>query len=213
LTLNRGNCRIDEFNENLRQPVPFNFRILPTPNRYPRHIRRSWSAGHKTAAWKSNLLGGQATGYVSRWSAATGEMEMPGTRIGYPNGVVVTPDARYMYVNAWTAREVHKYNLKDGKETVVIKLDFMPDNLTWTSDRHILAAGVVGVRGDCPAGSGAPCGQGFGVAQIDPATMQFHSLFDWQGKTSPIGGVSVALKVENSIYLGAFQGDGLPVWL
>jgi len=155
----------------------------------------------------SNLLGGQATGYVARWSATTGEVEMPGTRIGYPNGVVVTPDARYMYVNAWTAREVHKYDLKDGKETALIKLDFMPDNLTWTTDRQILAAGVVGVRGDCPAGSGAPCGQGFGVAQIDPATMQFHTLFDWQGKTSPIAGVSVALKVGNSVYLGAFQGD------
>lgn len=32
---------------------------------------------------------------ASRWSAATGEVEMPGTRIGYPNEVVVTPDARY----------------------------------------------------------------------------------------------------------------------
>lgn len=91
----------------------------------------------------------------------------------------------------------------------MIKLDFMPDNLTWTSNRHILAAGVVGVRGDFPPGSGAPCGQGFGVAEIDPATMQFHALFDWQGKTSPVGGVSVALKVGNSIYLGAFQGDRL----
>jgi hypothetical protein len=65
----------------------------------------------------SNLLGGQATGYVPRWSAATGEVEMPGTRIGYPTGVVVTPDARYIYVNACTAREVDKYDLKDGKET------------------------------------------------------------------------------------------------
>ncbi len=163
----------------------------------------------RTAGDTSNLLGGQATGYVARWTAATGEVEMPGTRIGYPNGVVVTADGRYMYVNAWTAREVHKYDLKDGKETGVIKLGFMPDNLTWTSDRHILAAGVVGVRGDCPAGSGAPCGQGFGVARIDPAKMEFHTLFDWKGKSSPISGVSVALKVGNSIYLGAFQGDRL----
>jgi hypothetical protein len=112
-----------------------------------------------------------------------------------------------MYVNAWTAREVHKYDLKDGKEMGVINLDFMPDNLTWTSDRHILAAGVVGTRGNCPAGSGAPCIQGFGVAEIDPAKMESHTLLDWQGKSSPISGVSVALKVGSSIYLGAFQGD------
>jgi hypothetical protein len=161
----------------------------------------------RAAGDTSNLLGGQATGYVVRWTPAAGEVELPGTRIGYPNGVVVSADGRYMYVNAWTAREVHKYDLKDGKETGVIKLDFMPDNLTWTSDRHILAAGVAGTRGDCPAGSGAPCIQGFGVAEIDPPTMDFHTVLNWQEKSSPISGVSVALKVGSSIYLGAFQGD------
>lgn len=161
----------------------------------------------RTPGDTSNLLGGQATGYVTRWTAATGEVELPGTRIGYPNGVVVTQDGRYMYVNAWTAREVHKYDLRAGKETGVTKLDFMPDNLTWTTDHHIIAAGVAGTRGDCPAGSGAPCIQGFGVAEIDPAKMESHTVLDWQGKRSPIGGVSVALKVGSSIYLGAFQGD------
>jgi hypothetical protein len=35
-----------------------------------------------------------------------------------------------MYFNAWTAKEVHKYDLKEGKETGVVKLDFMPDNIT-----------------------------------------------------------------------------------
>lgn len=94
-----------------------------------------------------------------------------------------------------------------GKETGVIKLDFMPDNLTWTSDRHILAAGVAGARGDCPAGSGSPWIQGFGVAGIDPLTMDFHTVLNWQEKSSPISRVSVALKVGSAIYLGAFQGD------
>jgi hypothetical protein len=37
--------------------------------------------------------------------------------------------------------------------------------------------------------------------------MESHALLDWQGKKSPISGVSVALKVGSSIYLGAFQGD------
>jgi hypothetical protein len=39
--------------------------------------------------------------------------------------------------------------------------------------------------------------------------MQFHTLFDWQAKISPIAGGSVALKVENSMYPGAFQCDRL----
>jgi hypothetical protein len=157
----------------------------------------------------SNIFGGQATGYVARWSAGMGETELPGTRVGYPNGVVVSEDGRFMYLNAWTVREVHKYDIKAAKDVGVVKLDFMPDNLTWTKNRRLLAAGVKGARGECPAGSGTPCIQQFGVAEIDPATMSLHSVFDSEGKGALISGVSVALQVNGAIYIGAFQGDRL----
>jgi hypothetical protein len=156
-----------------------------------------------------DLFSGQPSGYVSRWIPGKGESELPGTRAGYPNGVLVSSDGRYMYFNAWTAKEVHKYDVQLGKETGMVKLDFMPDNLTWTKKGRMLAAGVKGARGDCPAGSGTPCVQAFGVAEIDPATMKAETLFDSQGKGALIGGVSVALEVGDSIYIGAFQGDRL----
>ena len=69
-------------------------------------------------------------------------------------------------------RSFRKYDLKAGKDTGVVKLDFMPDNLTWTKNRHMLAAGVKGARGECPGGSGTPCIVTFGVAEIDPANMK-----------------------------------------
>ena len=92
----------------------------------------------------------------------------------------------------------------------MVKLDFMPDNITWTSDHKMLAAGVKGSRGECPAGSGKPCNQTFGVAEIDPGKMTAKTVFDSADQAEPlIGGVSVALQVGNSIYIGAFQGDRL----
>jgi hypothetical protein len=157
----------------------------------------------------SDLFAGKPSGWVSRWSAAKGEEELPGTRAGYPNGVLVSADGRTMYFNAWTAKEVHKYDLKQGKETGMVKLDFMPDNITWTSNHRMLAAGVKGTRGDCPAGSGTPCGQAFGVAEIDPAKMTAKTVFDSEGHGALISGVSVALGVGDSMYIGAFQGDRL----
>jgi hypothetical protein len=158
---------------------------------------------------KGNNVPAGPSGYVSRWSAAKGEVELPGTRAGYPNGVLVSSDGRYMYFNAWTAKEVHKYDLKEGKEVSMIKLDFMPDNLTWTKNHEMLAAGVKGNRGDCPEGSGTPCTQAFGIAEIKPATMESKTVFDSQGKGALISGVSVALEVGNGIYIGAFTGDRL----
>jgi hypothetical protein len=155
----------------------------------------------------NNVFNGQPSGYVSRWIPGKGETELPGTRAGYPNGVLISADGRYMYFNAWTAKEVHKYDLKAGKETAMIKLDFMPDNISWTSKHTMLAAGVKGAGGDCPAGSGTPCIQAFGIAEIDPAKMEAKAVFDSEGKGALIGGVSEALQVGNSIYIGAFQGD------
>lgn len=154
-------------------------------------------------------FGGAVTGYVARWTPGKGESEIMNTRIRYPNGVVVSADGRFMYVNEFSAGQVHKYDLKNEKVIGTVKVDFLPDNLTWTKEGRLLAAGVKGARGDCPEGSGRPCIQGFGVAEIDPAKMQARPIFDSATHDPLIGGVSVALEVGDSIYLGAFQGDRL----
>ena len=57
-----------------------------------------------------------------------------------------------------------------SKETGVVKLDFMPDNISWTSKRTMLAAGIKGAVGDCPAGSGVPYGWIGGALTVTAAT-------------------------------------------
>lgn len=124
-----------------------------------------------------------------------------------PNGVVVSADGRYMYVNEFGARVVRKYDLENGKEGDSVKVDFLPDNLTWTKQGRLLVAGVKGARGECPEGSGRACIDGFGVAEIDPSRMQARTIFDSASADPLMSGVSVALEVDGSIYLGAFLGD------
>jgi len=163
--------------------------------------------GGFVGSYPSGLGGGM--GYVARWIPGKGESEVAGTRMRGPNGVSASSDGRYMFVNEFPARTVHKFDLEQGGELGSVKLDFLPDNLTWTKQGRLLAAGVKGARGDCPEGSGRPCLQGFGVAEIDPAAMLARTIFD--SATSPplISSVSVALKVENAVYIGAFQGNRL----
>jgi len=154
-------------------------------------------------------FGGTVTGYVARWTPGKGESELPETRIRYPNGVVADATGRYIYINEFSGRQVFKYDLEAGKVIGMVQVDFLPDNLTWTKNGLLLAAGVKGARGDCPEGSGRPCIQGFGVAEIDPAKMSARPIFDSATHEPLIGGVSSALRVGDSIYLGAFQGDRL----
>jgi len=146
------------------------------------------------------LTSGAPSGWVARWTASKGETELPGTRQGYPNGVLVSSDGRTAYYNAWTAKEVHKYDLRANKEIGMVKLDFMPDNITWTKKGNLLAAGIKGLTGDRAL---------FNVGLIDTGKMTAKNVYDSDGKGALISGVSVGLQFGNSIYIGAFQGDRL----
>jgi sugar lactone lactonase YvrE len=140
---------------------------------------------------------GGPTGYVARWTPGKGESEAPNTRMRGPNGVVVSADGRYMFVNEFSARRVRRFEVRDGSEAGVADVDFLPDNLTWTDQGKLLVAGVKGVR----------TLDGFGVAEIDPSNMKARPVFDSATVDPLISGVSVAFKVDDAIYLGAFLGD------
>ncbi len=56
---------------------------------------------------RSNRSDDHPSGYIVRWQPGKGETELPGTRVGYAKGVVARPDGRYLYIAAWTAKEIH----------------------------------------------------------------------------------------------------------
>jgi hypothetical protein len=152
-----------------------------------------------------NVFSGEPTGNVAIWNAADGETVLPGTEIGYPNGVLVSKSGRYAYISGWTTSDYHKYDLSTQQEVAQVDLGFMPDNLTWTPNGNILAAGVKGINGNCPADSDSPCLQGFKVVQIVPGTSAVSEIYDSKGRAL-INGVSVAIEVNENVYVGSFQG-------
>jgi hypothetical protein len=155
-----------------------------------------------------NLFGGKPSGNVAVWTKGGGEQVLPGSEYGYPNGVLVSKDGRSAYISGWTTRDLHKYDLAIKREVAKIELAFMPDNLTWSPDDKILAAGIKGINGNCPSDSNYPCMQGFVLAEVDPKTMESRIVFDNNGKAL-ISGVSVAIQAGDAFYVGSFQGDRL----
>jgi len=150
------------------------------------------------------------TGYVALWKPGAGESEIPGTRMRFPNGVVVSADGNDMFVNEFLGHHVLKFDLKAGKQTGTVTVDFLPDNLTWTQHGHLLSAGMKGVASsECPKGSGKPCNLSFGIVEIDPATMQLRTTYDSENHDLLVEGVTVALKVGQDIYLGTHVSDRL----
>jgi DNA-binding beta-propeller fold protein YncE len=155
-----------------------------------------------------DLFTGAPSGNLGRWTAAGGEQVLPASEYGYPNGVLVSADGRYAYVSGWTTLDFHKYDLMTQQEVGAVDFTFMPDNLTWTADGKILAAGIKGVNGNCPATTEDPCIQGFVVAEVDPETLAVTVVYDNEGKAL-INGTSVAIEADDHIYVGSFQGTRL----
>ena len=100
--------------------------------------------GGFVGTYPSGLAGGATparpggpTGYVARWTPSKGESEVAGTRMRAPNGVVVSADGRYMYVNEFSARVVHKFDLSDGSEA---KLVYFVFDLVYLDGSHLAKA-------------------------------------------------------------------------
>jgi DNA-binding beta-propeller fold protein YncE len=157
-----------------------------------------------------NLFAGEPSGNVAKWTAADGEQVLAGTEYGYPNGVMVSADGRYAYVSGWTTRSFHKYDIEAMREVGRAEFSFMPDNLTWTPEGKLLAAGINGVSGNCPETSTNPCIQASVVAEVDPETLAVDVVFDSAGQAL-INGTSAAIEVDGSIYIGSFQGTRLVI--
>jgi sugar lactone lactonase YvrE len=177
---------------------------------YPTGIQAEAAAASKDGKGKQvagGAFGGQPTGFLVRWTPGQGQVELPGTRTPYPNGVVATPDGKTAYYAVYASKEARRYDLVRKMETGVVKLDFMPDNLIWTKKGNLLAAGIKGLNGECPANSGQFCRQAFAVDAINPGVMTRSSVYDSNGKGNLIPGVSSALAVDGNVYIGAFEGD------
>jgi hypothetical protein len=155
-----------------------------------------------------NLFAGEPSGNVAIWRAGSGEQVLPGSDYAYPNGVLVSGDGTTAYISGWTSSSFHRYDLNQQRETGRIELGFMPDNLTWTPRGTILAAGIKGVSGNCPAESAVPCIQSAMVAEVNPQTLQMEMVFDSAGQAL-ISGTSVAIEADGNFYIGSFQGNRL----
>jgi hypothetical protein len=153
------------------------------------------------------MLSGEITGHLVTWSATKGWQKLQGTRAAFPNGIVASPDGRTLWYAAWTGREVLRYDRATDTITGRVPLDYLPDNLSWSREGTILTAGIpdaASVR-ECVAKGAEVCDDAFEVSEIDPRAMTARTIAN--GPAGLIGGASVAVRLGDALYVGAFSGD------
>ncbi len=151
------------------------------------------------------------TGDVWRWSRAKGPRLLPYTAGSLTNGIEISADERFVFINQYMNEEVHKYDLEEERIVGIAPVPNV-DNSAWGPNGELWLAshtGEVSAMMKCFRNSSRPCGLAFEIVALDPDSMESRVVFQHQGP--PMGAVTVATPLGDKVYLGSFVGDRLAI--
>jgi hypothetical protein len=155
------------------------------------------------------LFSGAKTGYLAEWNPRTGRKRLPGSEAALNDDIQLSADSRFVWFTGWTSRQVLEYDFQAQRITHSVDAPFSPDNLTLRSDGTVIVAGIDDLARwrDCIAAEGHFCQDqlALSVATLDPETFTVKPLFRGNGGLLP--GASVALAIDNALYVGTATGD------
>lgn len=144
------------------------------------------------------------TGFIWRWRPGRGFDKLPGSDGIIPNGVAVSADGRFVFFSETGGQRIRKIDAITGKE--LGKLVTGPsDNLSWSADGKLIATAATGAAPDDCFTKPGPCLLPFKVIAVDPQTLLVTTLHEQNGP--PMGAASVAVRQDNSLYIGSFKGE------
>ena len=152
---------------------------------------------------------GFTSGDVWRWNRASGLRLLPGTEGSLTNGIEISADERYIFINQYMDKEIHKYDL--GAEKLVGTAPVPhADNSAWGPGGELWLASQsadVASYTACKRDTAVTCGMAFEIVALNPETMQSRIIFRHQGP--PMGAATIATPHRDKVYLGSFLGDRL----
>jgi len=157
------------------------------------------------AATNFNIAGGN----LWEWHGENGWMEVPGSQMPGPNGLVVSDDGDWFYIGGWAEKALVRLSRNQSPVTrEVVELGFHVDNVRWTADGSLIAAGqyaqTMAEVGGCLNGAGCS-GVSTRVAKIDTNNLSSEQILDYPSDDILILG-TVAIETANELWVGAIAG-------
>lgn len=150
-----------------------------------------------------HIMAGAVTGVLYRWTPGKGFSEVPGTRLSGDNGVVVSRDGKWAFLNAYGSDEIYRVPLSGKSSPTKVKVDFHPDNLRWAPDGTLFDTGQF-IE---PGRQGAPpAPDAWATVRLDPRTMAVAPLVKEPGRPQ-FGDATSAVQVGETLWFGTFRGN------
>src|SRR5262249_49676568 len=154
----------------------------------------------------NRMLAGENNGELWEWHPGGEWTKVPGSESSGPNGLEISNDGKTLYIGAWGSQSVVR--LSRGQNPVkrdAVNVGFRVDNVRWTPDGMLLAAGQGAVNPMRAEGGTAY------VARINPQTLKSDELI--RHPTSELFSVgTVAVEVGNEIWVGSARGDRIAIF-
>ncbi|MGT2895197.1 hypothetical protein ACVRZR_02295 [Streptococcus entericus] len=163
----------------------------------------------------TDFLAGKATGTVYKWTAEAGYQELPQARLAGNNGIAVSPDEQWAFINGYSDKTVTRISLVDDKaKPVTVPVSFLPDNIRYSSDGSLLVTGqdphiltVVLLTNGTDIGVSP---SDTAVAELDPDTMTVTEVLDLPTFRA-FGGGTTALYVGDDLWISSFRAQRIMV--
>jgi sugar lactone lactonase YvrE len=146
------------------------------------------------------MMAGEVNGEVWEWHTTRGWKKVPGSEMARPNGIVMSKDGKWLYINGWGSQTFERLSRGASEpKKDVIKLDFRPDNVRWAPDGNLFVGGQTTDN------------TGTRVVRIDAKTLKVTPLITWKDIPG-FGGGTGAIQVGNDLCVSAFKADRIGVF-
>lgn len=156
------------------------------------------------------MAAGEATGLLYTWRPKAGFKTVPGSALSGDNGVEVSPDGKWIFVNAWPERRIVRLAPDGWTMPAEARVDFLPDNLHWAPDGQLLVTGQVTDVKAILACDKPHCPHDWAVARLDPATMKVTPLVREKG-TEVFSDATGAVQLGKELWVGTYRGDRIAI--
>lgn len=161
------------------------------------------------------FLAGKPTGTVYKWTAQEGFREISGAVLAGNNGIAVSPDEKWAFINGYSSRSVTRISLEDDQaDPVTVSLSFLPDNIRYSADGSLLVTGqdtniltVVLLTNGTNIGVSP---SDTAVIKLDPETMEVTEILNLP-KFRAFGGGTTAIYVGNDLWISSFRAQRIMI--